>query len=115
MAAKDLDSMGAALYAAPSLLNHSCRPNTVYLFNGRHLILKAVRDINPNEQLFITYTDTLELWEERQDVLREKYKFTCLCERCSEDLMNSPVSDCCCGVIVLPHYLCFRDALTDCS
>ena len=92
--------MGVALYSAPSLLNHSCRPNTLPLFNGRDLLIKAVRDIDPGEQLFITYTETLQLLSERQTELQKGYNFTCACERCLEDINQSPVSDCWYGVII---------------
>ena len=93
-ASDDLSDMGVALYSAPSLLNHSCRPNTLPLFNGRDLLIKAVRDIDPGEQLFITYTETLQLLSERQTELQKGYNFTCACERCLEDINQSPVSVC---------------------
>ena len=99
MVADNISPAGRALYSAPSLLNHSCRPNTVQLFNGRYLILKAKRDIGPDEQLFITYTDTLQLLSERQRELQKGYNFTCACERCLEDISKSPVSGCWYGVI----------------
>ncbi|XP_064383603.1 histone-lysine N-methyltransferase SMYD3-like isoform X2 [Halichondria panicea] len=86
----NISSAGVALYSAPSLLNHSCRPNTLPLFIGRQLVLKAVRDIGPDEQLFITYTDTLQLLSERQTELQSTYNFTCACERCLEDISKSP-------------------------
>ena len=80
------------LYSAPSMLNHSCHPNTLTLFIGRQLLLKAIRDIGPGEQLFITYTDTLQLLSERQAELQSEYNVTCACERCLEDISQSPVS-----------------------
>ncbi|XP_064395526.1 histone-lysine N-methyltransferase SMYD3-like [Halichondria panicea] len=86
----DLSKMGVALYCAPSLLNHSCRPNTLPLYYGRQLVLKAVRDIGPDEQLFITYTETMQLLSERQHHLQSTYNFTCACERCLEDINQSP-------------------------
>ncbi len=93
-AADNICTVGVALYSAPSLLNHSCRPNTLELFNGQHLILKAVRDIGPGDQLFIAYIDRLQLLSVRQTELRSKYNFTCACERCLEDISKSSVSDC---------------------
>ncbi len=105
MTADDLSSVGVALYSAPSLLNHSCRPNTLTLFNGLQLFLKAVRDIGPGEQLFITYTDTMQLLSERQHDLQKGYNFTCACERCLEDISKSPVSGCCCGVVIIPLFV----------
>ncbi len=90
--------VGVAVYSAPSMLNHSCRPNTIRLFNGRHFLLKALRDIRPEEQLFIAYTPALQLLSERQAKLQSGYNFTCACERCLEDIRKSPVS-------VLLYYL----------
>ena len=92
MTAANITPLGVGLYSAPSLLNHSCRPNTLPMFNGRQLLLKAVRDIGPGEQLFITYTDTLQLHSDRQSQLHSEYNFTCACERCLEDISQSPVS-----------------------
>ncbi len=118
-AVEDQARVGVGLYSAPSLLNHSCRPNTLQLFNGRHLLLKALRDIGPGEQLFITYTETLQLHSERQAKLQSGYNFTCACERCLEDISQSPVS-----VVLYYNYnynyyhivfYHYRDVLTDCS
>ena len=103
--AEDLSSVGVGLYSAPSMLNHSCRPNTLPLFIGEQLLLKAVRDIGLGEQLFITYTDTLQLLSEHQTKLQSTYNFTCACERCLEDISKSPVSGCCYGVILLCYLL----------
>ncbi len=96
-AGDEMSPVGVALYTTPSLLNHSCRPNTLALFNGRQILFKAVRDINPGEQLFISYTDTVQLLSERQTDLQKGYNFTCACERCLEDISKSPVSGCCCS------------------
>ena len=89
------------------MLNHSCRPNTLTLLIGQQLLLKAVRDIGPGEQLFITYTDTLQLLSERQYDLQKGYNFTCACERCLEDISKSPVSVFNIIIVVLPHFLLF--------
>ncbi|XP_064406459.1 histone-lysine N-methyltransferase SMYD3-like [Halichondria panicea] len=89
-AGDEMSPVGVALYTTPSLLNHSCRPNTLALFNGRQILFKAVRDINPGEQLFISYTDTVQLLSERQTDLQKGYNFTCACERCLEDISKSP-------------------------
>ena len=115
MTADDIFSVGVALYSAPSLLNHSCRPNTFTWFNGRQLFLIAVRDIDPGEQLFITYTDIMQLLSECQTELQKEYNFTCACERCLEDINQSPVSGCWYGVIIIPLFCFYRDLPTDCS
>ncbi|KAF3686281.1 Histone-lysine N-methyltransferase SMYD3 [Channa argus] len=65
-----------------SLLNHDCRPNCVMVFEGTKLQLRAVRDINPAEELTISYIETLSLTEDRQRQLEDQYHFTCHCQRC---------------------------------
>uniref|UniRef100_A0A673BQC2 [histone H3]-lysine(4) N-trimethyltransferase n=1 Tax=Sphaeramia orbicularis TaxID=375764 RepID=A0A673BQC2_9TELE len=70
------------LFYSLSLLNHDCRPNCVMVFEGTKLQLRAVREINPEEELTISYIETLSLTEDRQRQLEEQYHFTCHCQRC---------------------------------
>ncbi|KAM3625895.1 uncharacterized protein V6R79_019417 [Siganus canaliculatus] len=78
----ELQEIGVGLYPSLSLLNHDCRPNCVMVFEGTKLLLRAVRDINPEEELTISYIETSALAEDRQKQLRDQYHFTCHCERC---------------------------------
>ncbi|KAG7236049.1 hypothetical protein INR49_001451 [Caranx melampygus] len=52
------------------------------VFEGTKLQLRAVRDINPEEELTISYIETLSLSEDRQRQLEDQYHFTCHCQRC---------------------------------
>ncbi|XP_076579113.1 histone-lysine N-methyltransferase SMYD3 [Chaetodon auriga] len=78
----ELQEIGVGLYPSLSLLNHDCRPNCVMVFEGTKLQLRAVRDINPEEELSISYIETLSLTEDRQRQLEDQYHFTCRCQRC---------------------------------
>ncbi|XP_055363404.1 histone-lysine N-methyltransferase SMYD3 isoform X2 [Betta splendens] len=78
----ELQEVGVGLYPSLSLLNHDCRPNCVMVFEGTTLHLRAVREINPEEELTISYIGTLLLTDERRVQLEEQYHFTCLCQRC---------------------------------
>ncbi|XP_022600145.1 histone-lysine N-methyltransferase SMYD3 [Seriola dumerili] len=78
----ELQEIGVGLYPSLSLLNHDCRPNCVMVFEGTKLQLRAVRDINPEEELTISYIETLSLTEDRQRQLEDQYHFTCHCQRC---------------------------------
>uniref|UniRef100_A0A673BXU5 [histone H3]-lysine(4) N-trimethyltransferase n=1 Tax=Sphaeramia orbicularis TaxID=375764 RepID=A0A673BXU5_9TELE len=70
----ELQEIGVGLYPSLSLLNHDCRPNCVMVFEGTKLQLRAVREINPEEELTISYIETLSLTEDRQRQLEEHCK-----------------------------------------
>ncbi|XP_023488370.1 histone-lysine N-methyltransferase SMYD3 isoform X2 [Equus przewalskii] len=78
----EMQEVGVGLYPSMSLLNHSCDPNCSIVFNGPHLLLRAVRDIEAGEELTICYLDMLMTSEERRKQLRDQYCFECDCFRC---------------------------------
>ncbi|KAG7279950.1 hypothetical protein CRUP_009925 [Coryphaenoides rupestris] len=71
-----------------SLLNHDCRPNCAVVFQGTQLLLRAVKDISPQEELLISYIDTLAVTADRQRQLSDQYHFTCSCQRCGSQAMD---------------------------
>ncbi|KAL6477231.1 hypothetical protein MHYP_G00130660 [Metynnis hypsauchen] len=81
----ELQDVGVGLYPSMSLLNHDCRPNCVVVFLGRRLQLRAVRHIQPNEELTISYTEVLAPRVERSAQLQQQYHFLCQCQRCSRE------------------------------
>ncbi|KAB0407627.1 hypothetical protein E2I00_018165 [Balaenoptera physalus] len=78
----EMQEVGVGLYPSMSLLNHSCDPNCSIVFNGPHLLLRAVRDIEAGEELTICYLDMLMTSKERRKQLRDQYCFDCDCFRC---------------------------------
>ncbi|KAE8276921.1 Histone-lysine N-methyltransferase SMYD3 [Larimichthys crocea] len=52
------------------------------VFEGTKLHLRAVRDIKPEEELTISYIETLSLTEDRQRQLEDQYHFICHCQHC---------------------------------
>jgi len=80
---------GSAVYLLSSLFNHSCSPNVepVFPHNNHIIAFKALRDIQKNEQLTISYIDSINLsYQERQHSLLHGYGFQCQCEKCLEDM-----------------------------
>jgi hypothetical protein len=82
-----LNSEGSALYALQSACNHSCDPNAVPSFphSNFQLVMCAVRDIAPGDEILISYLDDCVLGRSRhsrQKILRENYLFTCHCPKC---------------------------------
>uniref|UniRef100_A0A336KY89 Protein-lysine N-methyltransferase SMYD4 n=1 Tax=Culicoides sonorensis TaxID=179676 RepID=A0A336KY89_CULSO len=79
--------IGAAIYPFLAQFNHSCDPTTVRYFDGNRVIIRATRNIYPNEQISENYGPifTQEPQQERKLQLKEKYKFECQCDACSNN------------------------------
>ena len=43
--------VGVAVYGVPSLLNHSCDPNTVAVFSGTTICIRSIRNLAPGEEV----------------------------------------------------------------
>lgn len=70
------------LFAAASLLNHSCDPNAVAQASGT---FSTVRPVDVGEELTISYCDISWSRERRQQWLWWAYGFECKCQRCIDD------------------------------
>ena len=73
-------------------MNHVCRPNVGYYFDPSTLTHQAhaLRDINPGEELTITYINPSQTRSERQDKLHRHWGFRCTCTSC---LQSRPLTD----------------------
>ena len=78
-----------AVFLKISRINHSCKPNSYYNFYDGTMNVFAARDIEPNEELTITYLDDFQTKEERQKHLKENYGFECHCELCARNTSDS--------------------------
>lgn len=74
---------GTALYASVARINHSCDPNTKieFPFNSACLQAVALKQINPGEEISISYIrQDVDVKYRKQQLL--EYGFVCNCERC---------------------------------
>uniref|UniRef100_UPI00398F2751 histone-lysine N-methyltransferase SMYD3 n=1 Tax=Pristiophorus japonicus TaxID=55135 RepID=UPI00398F2751 len=78
----EMQEVGVGLYPSMSLLNHSCDPNCVIVFEGKQLQLHAVRQIQADEELTVSYIDVMATSQERRRQIEKQYCFTCDCSRC---------------------------------
>ncbi|XP_072868012.1 histone-lysine N-methyltransferase SMYD3 isoform X3 [Chlorocebus sabaeus] len=67
----EMQEVGVGLYPSISLLNHSCDPNCSIVFNGPHLLLRAVRDIEAGEEDADMLTGDEQVWKEVQESLKK--------------------------------------------
>lgn len=42
---KELKSIGTAIYLGASIIDHSCDPNTVTVFDGTTIFIRTIREI----------------------------------------------------------------------
>lgn len=74
------------LFPVSSRFNHSCDPSACYSWNSSlsKMVVYAVKDIRPGEQITITYLGDIRLVRNfRQRMLLEEFRFNCLCDACN--------------------------------
>ena len=79
------ESLGIAVYLAPSIVDHNCQPNAWVEFSGRKLIMRSYIDREKVDmsKVYISYIDSEEEDAKvRQDYLKRHYFFLCGCLRC---------------------------------
>ncbi|KAK9493195.1 hypothetical protein V1508DRAFT_404069 [Lipomyces doorenjongii] len=76
------DTVGMMFDPLISLINHSCDPNAVLVFNKNVLLVRATRQIKEGEEILITYTDNTMPMPHRKEQLRTRYFFDCQCTAC---------------------------------
>ncbi|XP_016899663.2 histone-lysine N-methyltransferase ATXR4 isoform X2 [Cucumis melo] len=77
-------AVGNAVYMLPSFYNHDCDPNThIIWINNANARLKALRDVDPDEELRICYIDASMDYDARRTLLHRGFGFICNCARCS--------------------------------
>ena len=82
-----ISDSGTGLYPTAALLDHSCVPNVFRYSLDKTLVMRAARDIQKNEQLFISYipNESLnEVKEVRAGIIRHR-DFECSCAGCREN------------------------------
>ncbi|XP_070330507.1 histone-lysine N-methyltransferase SMYD3 isoform X2 [Odocoileus virginianus] len=67
----EMQEVGVGLYPSMSLLNHSCDPNCSIVFNGPHLLLRAVRGVEAGEEDADMLTGDEQVWKEVQESLKK--------------------------------------------
>ncbi|KAK4765244.1 hypothetical protein SAY86_026334 [Trapa natans] len=76
-------AVGNAVYMLPSFYNHDCDPNAhIIWLEDASARTKALRDIEPGEELKICYIDASLGCDVRQALLSQGFGFHCNCDRC---------------------------------
>ncbi|KAA3447525.1 histone-lysine N-methyltransferase ASHR1 [Gossypium australe] len=113
----ELRPLGTGLYPVISIINHSCVPNAVLIFDGQTAYVRALQPIGKDEECLtcieyfrsafiflchcypfilspvylllgvISYIETAAATRKRQNDLKQ-YFFTCTCPRCVKDSLE---------------------------
>ncbi|KAF6795335.1 hypothetical protein CSOJ01_13492 [Colletotrichum sojae] len=88
----DVDHYG--LFPGVARINHACKPNAMTRFSPRTLAIEvfAYRDIQPGEELSISYTPLNMVSRERQQALQD-WGFNCTCSLCGSGPAALAASD----------------------
>ncbi|KAL7155951.1 hypothetical protein ABFS83_03G110600 [Erythranthe nasuta] len=92
----ELRPLGTGLYPVISIINHSCLPNSVLVFEERLAVVRAMQNIPKGTEVTISYVEIAGSTITRQKSLKEQYFFTCSCSRCiklgqPEDIQESAI------------------------
>ncbi|KAJ8501249.1 hypothetical protein OPV22_011801 [Ensete ventricosum] len=80
----ELRPLGTGLYPVISIINHSCVPNSVLVFENRVAFVRAMEPIAKGTEILISYIETAATIETRQKDLKQ-YFFICTCSRCTKN------------------------------
>ena len=78
--------VGFGLFIGLYDVRHSCVPNASNISDGLSLQMRALKPIEANDKITITFTDLKLNKSERQRDLKERFGFTCNCDKCRLDL-----------------------------
>ncbi|KAJ8552593.1 hypothetical protein ON010_g9954 [Phytophthora cinnamomi] len=76
------EAVGIGLFPEGALFNHDCDPNCVVSFKGREMQVHAVKDVEVDEELTVSYVELFQSTRARRKELKESYFFDCECKRC---------------------------------
>ncbi|KAH9251709.1 hypothetical protein BASA81_010379 [Batrachochytrium salamandrivorans] len=80
------EACGAGIFTLCCVLNHSCEPNAEIVFESgtNQATVRATKPIAVGEEVYISYVDSEDGLQDRQEQLRD-YGFVCECGRCRQE------------------------------
>lgn len=66
-----------------SFLNHDCLPNTSHFGIGDYIFIFCVKKIDKGEEITTSYYSAMEPYDERQEMLKNNWRFKCQCQLCN--------------------------------
>ncbi|ETO64110.1 hypothetical protein F444_18291 [Phytophthora nicotianae P1976] len=76
------EAVGIGLFPEGALFNHDCDPNCVVSFKGQEMKVHVIKDVEPGQELTVSYVELLQSTKKRRTELKASYFFECHCTRC---------------------------------
>lgn len=91
----DAGSGYMCLFPSVARINHACKPNSFGRFIPKSLLMeiKALRDIEPGEEISISYGKIELKYAERQHLYKDGWNFKCSCSLCMASTYEIEGSD----------------------
>lgn len=92
----DVNATETGVFLECSRFNHSCVPNAMYSWNKTKEVVYAIKDIEPGEQITVSYLGqelSKGVRSDRQLKLFSSFGFECLCEACAKSPDEIEASD----------------------
>ncbi|XP_067215215.1 histone-lysine N-methyltransferase SMYD3 isoform X2 [Linepithema humile] len=104
----NMNTIAAGIYLGPSVMDHSCKPNSVAVFEGTTIVIRTLVDLPCLDwsQIRISYVDLLNSNKDRREELHSSYYFLCDCEKCKQPDPMAEATAC-------PNSLCDSPCLID--
>lgn len=77
-----MDPCGFGVYPVVSCINHHCRPNAAFVFNGNRLLLTSIRRIKSSEEITVRYMDSYRVPRIKEMLIQKRFGFDCHCSFC---------------------------------
>eukprot|EP00026_Physarum_polycephalum_P007780 Phypoly_transcript_07846.p1 GENE.Phypoly_transcript_07846~~Phypoly_transcript_07846.p1 ORF type:complete len:479 (+),score=56.38 Phypoly_transcript_07846:141-1577(+) len=90
----EMRPIGVGLYPLAALINHSCSPNSVAVFEGPRVYIRAIQNIKAGEEITVSYIEVGMTKQQRQATLAKHFYFVCECERCQNEANETNAYKC---------------------
>jgi hypothetical protein len=74
-----------ALYPLAAMMNHSCVPNAVRVYQSDLMLVHACQTIPCGHEITWSYIPVIDTYPIRQTTLKTTHGFICTCERCRQE------------------------------
>ncbi|WEW58841.1 hypothetical protein PRK78_004309 [Emydomyces testavorans] len=91
----DFSTKECGIFPNAARINHACRPNAMAIYHPdfNEVVVHVVKEVSKGEEITISYIELTQVFSVRQEELRSKFGFSCICNLCMLSVNERAVSD----------------------